>query len=375
MITPVRRDPRTSGSLSSRSVVFLFCLVIGVWLTAGAQEAANPAPAVGAAGSGGVYRIGGEVLAPHILKQFSPEYSEVAKKLRVAGGTVVVKFVVGVDGIPRDFAVTTSAGYGLDEKAIEAVGKWRFEPATKSGMPVPSGFTFNTRFPAEPNGLAWGAGRMVFENESGVADPEVTDGTMPKPGRAPGKESVVLAFTVDSGGSVQNVRRVEGSGDSSRLLAEYLSKWKFRPAMKGNIPIQAIGRVRFVIGEGMEAANLPLSLDEPPKEVLSRLVTPAEPEHTASAESGQAHLLVNPSDYEAYVWIPPGTFTMGCSPGDQECNEHPEIGFSDAERPTHQVTITKGFWIGQTPVTQDAYQRSMERTRATSKEQSFRWSR
>ena len=58
---------------------------------------------------------------------------------------------------------------------------------------------------------------------------------------------------------------------------------------------------------------------------------------------------VNPKDGLTYVWIPPGTFTMGCSPGDNECN--------DWEKPAHQVTITKGFWLGQTDVTQAAYQR------------------
>jgi formylglycine-generating enzyme required for sulfatase activity len=53
----------------------------------------------------------------------------------------------------------------------------------------------------------------------------------------------------------------------------------------------------------------------------------------------------NPNDGLEYVWIPPGTFTMGCSPGDSECF------FGDA----HPVTITKGFWLGKTPVTQQAY--------------------
>jgi formylglycine-generating enzyme required for sulfatase activity len=57
----------------------------------------------------------------------------------------------------------------------------------------------------------------------------------------------------------------------------------------------------------------------------------------------------NPKDGLKYVWIPPGTFMMGCSPGDSEC--------SDDEKPSHQVTITKGFWIGQTPVTVGAYKR------------------
>ena len=58
---------------------------------------------------------------------------------------------------------------------------------------------------------------------------------------------------------------------------------------------------------------------------------------------------VNPKDGLTYVWIPPGTFMMGCSPGDNEC--------FDNEKPAHQVTVTKGFWLGQTPVTQQAYER------------------
>lgn len=57
----------------------------------------------------------------------------------------------------------------------------------------------------------------------------------------------------------------------------------------------------------------------------------------------------NPKDGLKYVWIPPGTFVMGCSPGDSECDGD--------EKPAHQVTITKGFWLGQTDVTVGAYKR------------------
>jgi formylglycine-generating enzyme required for sulfatase activity/biopolymer transport protein ExbD len=57
----------------------------------------------------------------------------------------------------------------------------------------------------------------------------------------------------------------------------------------------------------------------------------------------------NPRDGLKYVWIPPGTFLMGCSAGDDECLDH--------ERPSHQVTISKGFWIGQTEATVGAYKR------------------
>jgi formylglycine-generating enzyme required for sulfatase activity len=64
----------------------------------------------------------------------------------------------------------------------------------------------------------------------------------------------------------------------------------------------------------------------------------------------QPRLKVNPHDGLTYVWIAPGTFTMGCSPNDTQCaaNEQPR-----------SATVAKGFWIGQTEVTQEAYQRVM----------------
>jgi serine/threonine-protein kinase len=64
----------------------------------------------------------------------------------------------------------------------------------------------------------------------------------------------------------------------------------------------------------------------------------------------------NPKDGLKYVWIPPGAFTMGCSPGDTDCNPN--------ENPAHRVTITRGFWIGQTVVTVAAYRKFAESTGA-----------
>ncbi len=57
----------------------------------------------------------------------------------------------------------------------------------------------------------------------------------------------------------------------------------------------------------------------------------------------------NPKDLQFYVYIPPGEFTMGCSPGDSDCYED--------EKPPHPVRITQGFWLGQTEVTQAAYRK------------------
>ena len=58
---------------------------------------------------------------------------------------------------------------------------------------------------------------------------------------------------------------------------------------------------------------------------------------------------VNSKDGLTYVWIPPGKFQMGCSPGDAVCGED--------EKPAREVAITRGFWLGRTAVTQEAYQR------------------
>ena len=58
---------------------------------------------------------------------------------------------------------------------------------------------------------------------------------------------------------------------------------------------------------------------------------------------------VHPKDGLKYVWLPMGRFRMGLSAGDTE-------GSAD-ESPAHEVQLTKGFWIGQTPVTVGAYKR------------------
>jgi periplasmic protein TonB len=84
---------------------------------------------------GGVFRIGGGVSAPKATYAPDPEYSEEARKAKYQG-VVVLTLIVGADGVPRDIRVTRSLGLGLDEKAIETVKTWKFDPGTKDGKPV-----------------------------------------------------------------------------------------------------------------------------------------------------------------------------------------------------------------------------------------------
>src|ERR1700685_842978 len=76
--------------------------------------------------------------------------------------------------------------------------------------------------------------------------------------------------------------------------------------------------------------------------------TPA-PQQGGSPKLGDSK--TNPADGLRYLWIPPGTVTTGCSQGDKECYED--------EYPPRKITLTKGFWLGQTEVTQAAFERVM----------------
>jgi len=85
---------------------------------------------------GGVFRVGGGVSAPRAIDTPDPEYSEEARKAKYQG-TVILWLVVSPECKPQQIRVQRSLCMGLDEKAIEAVRNWRFEPAKKDGQPVP----------------------------------------------------------------------------------------------------------------------------------------------------------------------------------------------------------------------------------------------
>ncbi len=107
----------------------------GIGTGVGSGTGAGVGPGSGGGIGGGVFKVGGGVSAPKAVYSPEPEYSEEARKAKYQG-TCVLWLVVGPDGRPRDVKVTRSLGLGLDEKAIETVRTWKFEPAMKDGKPV-----------------------------------------------------------------------------------------------------------------------------------------------------------------------------------------------------------------------------------------------
>jgi TonB family protein len=84
---------------------------------------------------GGVFRPGAGVTPPRVTYQTDPEFSEEARKAKYQG-TCVLGLVVDANGRPTNIHVINTLGMGLDEKAIESVKNWKFEPGQKDGHAV-----------------------------------------------------------------------------------------------------------------------------------------------------------------------------------------------------------------------------------------------
>lgn len=94
----------------------------------------------------GIFHLGESgVSAPKALYTPEPEFSEEARKAKYQG-VVTLDIVVGPDGRVHNAKVVHSLGMGLDEKAIEAVRTWKFDPAKKDGRPVACAFNVEVDF-------------------------------------------------------------------------------------------------------------------------------------------------------------------------------------------------------------------------------------
>jgi len=94
---------------------------------------------------GGLYRIGGEVSAPVPLNNVEAEFSDEARRAKYQG-VCLISLIVDTQGNPQNPRVIQALGMGLDEKALEAVRKYKFKPAMKGKTPVPVMITVLVNF-------------------------------------------------------------------------------------------------------------------------------------------------------------------------------------------------------------------------------------
>jgi TonB family protein len=92
-----------------------------------------------------VYKVGGDVTAPVLTYSVDAEFSKKAKDAKYQGVSVV-SLVVDAHGMPRHVHTIRKLGMGLDEKAIEAVRQYKFEPGKRNGKPVAVAITIEVNF-------------------------------------------------------------------------------------------------------------------------------------------------------------------------------------------------------------------------------------
>jgi TonB family protein len=103
-------------------------------------------PGMGGGAGGGLYHVGGGVSAPVALNSVEAEFSDEARRAKYQG-VCLISVIVDAQGNPQNPRVVRTLGMGLDEKALEAVRKYKFKPAMKDGKtPVPVMITVEVNF-------------------------------------------------------------------------------------------------------------------------------------------------------------------------------------------------------------------------------------
>ncbi|HVT92727.1 MAG TPA: TonB family protein [Bryobacteraceae bacterium] len=138
-------DPLAKGAIPSNGTGSGAGIGSGSGGGVGSGSGNGYGPGSGGNFGGGAYKIGGGVSSPLPIFKPDPDYSEEARKAKFQG-TVVLAIIVDEKGLPRDVRVVRPLGLGLDQKAIEAVQRWRFRPGMKDGKPVPVQATIEVNF-------------------------------------------------------------------------------------------------------------------------------------------------------------------------------------------------------------------------------------
>ncbi|HMC59485.1 MAG TPA: TonB family protein, partial [Candidatus Solibacter sp.] len=109
------------------------------------RKALVAAAAVNIRGAAQTYRVGNGTTAPRLIRKLEPAYTEEARAAKIAG-TVLLQIVIEPNGTATDLQLLKGVGFGLDEKAVEAINQWRFQPGTRNGVPVPVQATIEVNF-------------------------------------------------------------------------------------------------------------------------------------------------------------------------------------------------------------------------------------
>lgn len=211
----------------------------------------------------GAYRQQAGISGPVLLNQVQPAYTAPAERARIQG-EVDVEAIVLVDGTVGATRVVRSLDktFGLDDEALKAVQKYRFQPAMYGNKPVPSVIRTTVEFRlqagAPPSGTSrppssyWIADAEFLKDVARLGQPNVTmpvleRGVEPKYTAEAMRAKIMGTITVDMvvGPDGTVVRsRIARSLDTALGLdgkaLEAASQWRFKPGLVNGQPAHVL---------------------------------------------------------------------------------------------------------------------------------------
>ncbi len=216
------------------------------------------------------------VLIVYPIQKTDPEYTEEARVAELEG-TVVLNGEIDEEGFARNLKVVEPLGLGLDEKAIEAVQQWRFEPVVDQGQLYRTAARITVDFRLPTKRSRWHLIQAQFDTPSGASRPVFSNAEYPigaglgpeamEEGRiivAMGRLATAkLTFDVDPRGVPVNFRISNASepvwGSEATALA---GQWRFTPGLKNGIAISVPCTLELVWGQKQLTGDLERQLHD-----------------------------------------------------------------------------------------------------------------
>jgi TonB family protein len=137
--------PKVSRTRKVAMAVVAACALLGGVVTAAALSFDITPDGAAVSAPEKIYHVGNGVTPPVLTYSVDAEFSKKAKDAKHQGVSVV-SLVVDAHGMPQHVHTVRKLGMGLDEKALEAVRKYRFTPSTLNGKPVAVAITIEVNF-------------------------------------------------------------------------------------------------------------------------------------------------------------------------------------------------------------------------------------
>ena len=194
-----------------------------------------------------VYRISDGVTAPAVVQKQEPQYSDEGRMAKLEG-TSIVSLIVNEDGQAQDVRTARQVGLGLDEKAVEAISQWKFNPGMKDGKAVAVAATIEVNFHLDAHPI-WRPTRANFMTPEGATRPTLVESPYPADFGSNLNDAVVVQFDVDDNGIPINLRAHSPSGPKLETEAiDIVSGWRFQPGTKDGKPVSVPAAFDFAHG-------------------------------------------------------------------------------------------------------------------------------